>query len=115
MWPFLAVPGLYSDIEGGKEQDAWSMWMVMVGRKGERGRDVAESHVNSRGLFGRGLWGFLSARRSWMDARIRNTGVVDLPAARIHRLQQLVHLLVAHLLSEVRQNCVPSVSISSIL
>ena len=43
-----------------------------------------------------------------------NTGVVDLPAARIHCLQQLVHLLVAHLLPEIRQDCNPSVSISLI-
>ena len=38
MWAFLVVPGLDSDIEGEKKQDAWSVWMVMVGREGEKGR-----------------------------------------------------------------------------
>ena len=41
------MPGLDSDIEGEKEQDAWSVWMVMGGKKGER-RGTARRAISIR-------------------------------------------------------------------
>ena len=49
----------------------------------------------------------MSARCSQTKAQTENTSVVDLPTARVHRLQQLIHLIITHLLSKVGQNCDP--------
>lgn len=45
--------------------------------------------------------------------RFKRTRVVDFTAARINCLQQLIHLFVAHLLAEVRQDCAHRVSNAS--
>ena len=34
------------------------------------------------------------------------TSIIDLPTARIHRLQQLVHFIITHLLPQIRQDCI---------
>ena len=40
--------------------------------------------------------------------RLDYTSVVDLSTARIHRLQQFIHLIITHLLSQICQDCGPT-------
>jgi hypothetical protein len=34
----------------------------------------------------------------------KQTSIINLPTTRIHRLEQLIHLLITHLLPQIRQN-----------
>lgn len=52
----------------------------------------------------RGLERISPASEFASERKFSNTGVIDLPAARVNRLQKFVHLFVAHLLAEVRED-----------
>lgn len=46
----------------------------------------------------------LSASHPHYQSYIKLTHVVQLPTASIHRLEQLIHLIITHLLPQIRQN-----------
>ena len=90
-----------------KRNNAGSM-RIFDDRNHERsGQGSYISCINWRGWSGRGLVRLTSARCSRKNAQIGHTSIIDLPTARVHRLQELIHLIVAHLLSKIRQDCEP--------
>jgi hypothetical protein len=42
--------------------------------------------------------------RSVIKGANRHTSIINLPTPRIHRLQQLIHLIITHLLPQIRQD-----------